>query len=217
MDLIMKKLTKIALALGLVMLGASMNAQAASCINSDTSSPTTTDDVIITNIGSATINPGISSDYCSFVKGSTGGNAANDTANDMEPIFGITDTLNVIEWNVVTSTDISFNGNTSGQWTYSGSTDLSSPFVVVLKSSISYAAYLFNNLTGVKGGSFVINFLNASGKKAGAISHLNIYKATGTFTNTILGGPNPVPLPAALWLFAPALLGFMGFRRKANV
>ena len=25
-----------------------------------------------------------------------------------------------------------------------------------------------------------------------------------------------VPLPAALWLFAPALIGFLGFRRKAN-
>jgi len=30
------------------------------------------------------------------------------------------------------------------------------------------------------------------------------------------GGPDPVPLPAALWLFAPALLGFMGFRRKTK-
>jgi len=26
-----------------------------------------------------------------------------------------------------------------------------------------------------------------------------------------------VPLPAALWLFAPALLGFLGFRRKNKV
>ena len=29
-------------------------------------------------------------------------------------------------------------------------------------------------------------------------------------------GISEVPLPAALWLFAPALLGFLGFRRKAN-
>ncbi|MDO8825438.1 hypothetical protein [Methylophaga sp.] len=29
-------------------------------------------------------------------------------------------------------------------------------------------------------------------------------------------GISEVPLPAALWLFGPALLGFLGFRRKAN-
>lgn len=27
--------------------------------------------------------------------------------------------------------------------------------------------------------------------------------------------PSPIPLPAAFWLFAPALLGFMGFRKVA--
>jgi len=30
------------------------------------------------------------------------------------------------------------------------------------------------------------------------------------------GFGNQVPLPAALWLFGPALLGFMGFRRKSK-
>lgn len=29
-------------------------------------------------------------------------------------------------------------------------------------------------------------------------------------------GISEVPLPAALWLFAPALIGFLGFRRKAS-
>lgn len=29
-------------------------------------------------------------------------------------------------------------------------------------------------------------------------------------------GLSEVPVPAALWLFAPALLGFLGFRRKAS-
>ncbi len=34
----------------------------------------------------------------------------------------------------------------------------------------------------------------------------------------ILGGfGNPVPLPAALWLFGPVLLGLIGFRKKAKV
>jgi len=212
----MIKLKKIALTLGLLALGASMNAQAATCNNSNTNNPTTTDDVTITNIGEAIINPGISSNYCSFVQGTTGGGAANDTIDDMEAIFNIADSGDLINWELVTSSEISFNSAQEGQWTYNGTTDLSSPFVVVLKSSVSYAAYLFNNLTDVNGGTFVINFLNASGDTFGEISHLNIYKATGDITNTILGGPNPVPLPAALWLFAPALLGFMGFRRKSK-
>ncbi len=39
----------------------------------------------------------------------------------------------------------------------------------------------------------------------------------GVFTGTALtGGVNAVPLPAAAFLFAPALLGFLGFRRKVQ-
>jgi len=171
-----------------------------------------TSDVQVTSIGGETLNTAISSDVCSFVQG-TQGDSANDKADHMEGIFNISDPFDKIDWSLVSS---SYVGDTSGTWAYTGgSEDLSSPFVVVLKSSLSYSAYLFNNLSSVDGGSFIIDFLGAAGQDPD-ISHLNIYKATGDFTNTILGGPDPVPLPAALWLFGPALLGFMGFRRKTK-
>jgi len=35
---------------------------------------------------------------------------------------------------------------------------------------------------------------------------------SGSFS---IAAPSAVPLPAAVWLFGPALLGFMGFRRKS--
>ncbi len=200
-------------------------AHAASCTNADTLNPTSTSDVQVTSIGGVAQTPAINSNYCSFREGikqdkpngidGVSYNDLNDFSNNtnfLEPLLNITDTSNLISWSLVTTS--SNTGNAiNGTWTYDGTEDLSSPFVVVLKSSISYAAYLFNSLADVDGGSFVIKFLNAGGK-VGEISHLSIYKASGDFSNTILDGPNPVPLPAALWLFAPALLGFMGFRRK---
>ena len=45
---------------------------------------------------------------------------------------------------------------------------------------------------------------NKNGKQPD-ISHYSIYT-----TDAI----SEVPIPAALWLFAPALLGFLGLRRK---
>lgn len=35
-------------------------------------------------------------------------------------------------------------------------------------------------------------------------------------SNIVYYNTSPVPVPAALWLFAPALLGLMGFRRRNN-
>jgi len=204
--IIMKKLTIATLIFGLISI--SSVTHAASCING---SGTSTSDVQVTSIGGVILATPINSNYCSFVQGEQG-NAANDTADTIEAIFNIEDPTNGIDWSLVES---SYVGGTSGTWTYTGTEDLSSPFVVVLKSSISYAAYLFNDLSDVNGGSFVINFLNAGGQNPD-VSHINIYKATGDFGTTILGGPDPVPLPAALWLFAPALLGLMGFRRKTK-
>lgn len=39
--------------------------------------------------------------------------------------------------------------------------------------------------------------------------------AAGSFNLSIAALPSEVPVPAALFLFAPALLGFLGLRRKA--
>jgi len=207
----MKKLILTSLIFGSI--GISSITHAASCTNSTVANPADTTDVSVTSIGGVSLSSPINSHYCSFVEG-TQGSPANDTAEQMEGIFDIQDPSNLINWSLVESdSDLDV---TNGEWTYEGTEDLSSPFVVILKSSISYAAYLFNDLSKVDSGSFVMTFLNASGTNIGEISHLNIYKATGDFGNTILGGPDPVPLPAALWLFGPALLGFLGFRRKTK-
>ena len=46
-----------------------------------------------------------------------------------------------------------------------------------------------------------------------------MYSADGTLQETYdvhHAGTSAVPVPAALFLFAPALLGFLGFRRKVT-
>ncbi len=65
--------------------------------------------------------------------------------------------------------------------------------------------------------------LNALGFKFGALLtagnsyFLNIFgDATGFNPTTTLLSVQAVPVPAALFLFAPALLGFLGLRRKAT-
>lgn len=44
----------------------------------------------------------------------------------------------------------------------------------------------------------------------------NDYLFTGTLDNFQYGNVSAVPIPAAAFLFAPAILGFMGLRRKAK-
>ena len=47
-----------------------------------------------------------------------------------------------------------------------------------------------------------------------------LFGSTGSFSNSVFAdnftftGANAVPVPAALFMFAPALLGFLGLRRK---
>jgi len=105
-----------------------------------------------------------------------------------------------------TSTDngIVISGDlTDGTWAFDGT--LTNPFVIVLKASNSFASYLFNDQQSANAsGEFKIIFENGQGVPHD-LSHFSIYT---TVSN--------VPLPAALWLFAPALLGFMGFRRKTK-
>ena len=41
--------------------------------------------------------------------------------------------------------------------------------------------------------------------------------ANGSISNVQIWGPSPVPVPAAVWLFGTALLGFIGLSRSARV
>jgi len=201
----MKKMVHTCLLLGLL-LGASINAQAAF-----QSEPCHVTDVTI----AAT-----AADVCvgSF-EGNDNKGAPSTTSANLNTIFGQT---NSVFWDKTATWE---NGGsatnltaTSNSFTYMGSQPLSSPFIVTLKAGKEYSAYLFKSLADISSGQisdFSISFLN-NGKKTPAISHINIYTTQSTIPDTSVFG-NPVPLPAALWLFGPALLGFMGFRRKAKV
>jgi len=148
-------------------------------------------------------------------------NSGNDTgyAADINGDFGIIDT---IIWNEepiksdALDTSLSFD-SVAQTWTLTGGTFVSAPFVVVLKAGSDFASYLFTLPDIADNGTFSLIFSHLS--EAGEtiyydLSHISIYTTNGVLPpDTDIFG-NPVPLPAALWLFGPALLGFMGFRRK---
>jgi len=126
------------------------------------------------------------------------------------------------EWSLAGEKEI--KDPTTNIWTYVIPDDkaISSPFVIVLKAADKISAYLFKNLADLKDnvtGEFLISFkiTNPNGKEITPdLSHISIYTTDSYIPpgTNIFG--NPVPLPAALWLFGPALLGFLGFRRKTK-
>ena len=95
---------------------------------------------------------------------------------------------------------------TSGMWDFSSLVaSISNPFVFTVKGGTNFAAYLFNVDTLGTGMFDTIGLPFKKKRKQPDISHYSIYT-----TDAI----SEVPIPAALWLFAPALLGFLGLRRK---
>ena len=98
----------------------------------------------------------------------------------------------------------------SGTWDFSALlASITNPFVFTVKASNEFAAYLFNVDTLGTGSFSTIGLLgNPVNMTPQDISHYSIYT-----TDTM----SEVPIPAAIWLFAPALMGLMGFRRKNKV
>lgn len=107
-----------------------------------------------------------------------------------------------------------------GNWALDGSID--GLFVVVLKAANFYAAYLFEGLTGVTGGTYDVSGVTTKVNRNGSIraghaglSHLSFYEGFTAFTG---GGTNIITVaePAALGLFGLGLvgLGFAGRRRQ---
>lgn len=177
-------------------------------------------------LASVSANAAFISEPCATTDVTANGNNAfacagsisgNDTAGDMNSIFGEPDTVVWTEagkFDIDTPSeghDMTATAGTSGTWEYTGSMTLN-PFIVVLKASSEYSAYLFKgfDLETNDVGTYLISFLN-NGSQTPNLSHITIY-ATNDPGTGIFG--NPVPLPAALWLFGPALLGFLGFRKK---
>jgi len=192
----MIKLKKIALTLGLLALGASMNAQAASCDISDVT---------------AEYLPA----YACAIHGTENDDGYNSPGDlYINTDFGLDDT---VTWDTPIKSDdfdssLTYDPN-SEKWELDNV--VYAPFVVVIKAANSFSSYLFTTPTFADSGTYSLIFKNANGVFQDA-SHISIYASlTGPAPGFDLFG-NPVPLPAALWLFAPALLGFMGFRRKSK-
>lgn len=87
-------------------------------------------------------------------------------------------------------------------------------------TGISYHDFLTIFITGGTG-----LFAGASG--IGELARVDTYLTASSGTSEIdmifnittpdIVPPNPVPLPAAAWLFGSVLLGFAGLRRKSNI
>ncbi len=104
---------------------------------------------------------------------------------------------------------VGFNGTfTSGSLAYTnitvGTTTYYSASVVnSYYDATDVSSYLIN-LLGLKGTSFTGGLLN--------LSENNTTTVSGTMTTGT--GVTPVPIPPALLLFAPALLGLIGMRKR---
>lgn len=68
---------------------------------------------------------------------------------------------------------------------------------------------------GVGTANFVANSTNATSEQdVPFVAHVaNLVSSSGTLTGFI-GGPAPVPVPAALWLFGSGLVGLVGIARR---
>jgi len=108
-------------------------------------------------------------------------------------------------WSQLAKNDAIGNLNiSSGAWDFSSlAASISNPFVIVLKATNNFAAYLFDFTTDGTGTFNTVGITDDS--KQHDISHISIYTL-----DTI----SQVPVPAALWLFGSALMGLVGIRKR---
>ncbi len=155
---------------------------------------------------------GISSAMCLDYSGNQDG--GTDYSTSINTDFGLSET---IAWDGTIYSGDGTLSTTDTTWTYSGT--LSAPFVIILKASNAFTAYLFDAPDVANDGTYEVSITNKN-DKAHKLSHMTIYTTTNGQAPgiDIFGEQIPaVPLPAALWLFGPALLGFIGFRRKKQI
>lgn len=108
----------------------------------------------------------------------------------------------------------------SGNWAVAGSID--ALFVVVLKAANFFAAYLFDNVTGVTGGTYDVSGITTKTGRNGQIkdghaglSHLSLYD--GPDVSTGGSGSSIVAEPAAFGLLGIGLAGLLGIAvRRRN-
>ena len=100
-------------------------------------------------------------------------------------------------------------GATSGTWQVnSGALDAYARLVFILKIGNTFSAYLYEPGSDAGSiGTWSANSVTNSSGQVQNLSHFSIYTS----------GVSPVPVPAAVWLFGTALIGFIGFSRRTKV
>lgn len=95
-------------------------------------------------------------------------------------------------------------GASSGTWSVNaGALDSFARVILLLKTGNTFVAYLYEPGSGA-GSSGTWNTSALDDKN---LSHFSIYTS----------GVSPIPVPAAVWLFGTALIGFIGFSRRTKV
>ena len=130
----------------------------------------------------------------------------NDTGFEalINNAFGLTGNT----WNLLGKSDqsgdpvVAPNGVQSGNWSLLSPTSVNSPFVVTVKASTFFSAYLFQGLTGVTSGTFnVAGVTTGNNGQHANLSHLSVFTSE----------PTAIPTPALL----PGLIGLgLGVLRK---
>jgi hypothetical protein len=105
------------------------------------------------------------------------------------------------------------DGITLADWTYStpaiNVTNNYSHYDYTLSGTVNIAASLWNTF-------IADNVLNISWQNGPAVNPYSSQGGPDSVEYSLTGDVAAVPIPAAAFLFAPALLGFMGLRRKAK-
>lgn len=122
----------------------------------------------------------------------------------IDSAFGLTGNT----WNLLGKSDqsgdpvVAPNGVQSGNWSLLSPTSVNSPFVVTVKASTFFSAYLFQGLTGVTSGTFnVAGVTTGNNGQHANLSHLSVFTSE----------PTAIPTPALL----PGLIGLgLGVLRK---
>lgn len=107
-------------------------------------------------------------------------------------------------------------GSTSGNWSLLTGQKLSGTFVLSLKASTYYSAYLFTNLSDITGGFFETIGVSTNKKgMAQGLSHASLFYLEGSAPSVNPNPPtNPQAVPEPMTLMGTGLAAVFGYRLK---